>query len=143
MSTSSINLLPILIVFVAPLLLGGALVFAAFRLRRKWARVTSGAFGALFLIAFVFAMIAFAPYMWASHLESRWHPANPKTKVELESYLSLYSQHDILPSQSDWGRSHELHPGERMTQYLLLWTAPLDVVYSSNDMVLAIYTSYE
>jgi len=143
MSTSSINWLPILLVFVAPLLLGGLLVLAAFRLRRKWARVVSAVFGALFLVAFGFAVVSFAPYVWASHLESRWHPANPKTKAELESYLSLYSQHNIQPSQSDWGRSHQLQPGERMTQYLLLWSAPLDVVYSSNDVVVAIYTSYE
>lgn len=30
-----------------------------------------------------------------------------------------------------------------MTQYLLLWNAPLDVVYTSNDVIVAIYTSYE
>lgn len=143
MSTFPINMLLILIIFVALLLLGGALVFSAFRLRSKWARVTSGAFGTLFLIAFVFAMISYAPYFWALHLESKWDPANPKTKAELESYLSLYSQPDIQPSQSVWGRSHKLHPGERMTQYLLLWSAPLDVVYSSNNIVVAIYTSYE
>ena len=103
MSTSSVNWLPILIVFVAPLLLGSILVIAAFRLRRKWARVTSGVLGSLFWIGFAFAMISFVPYVWALHLESKWHPASPKTKAEFESYLSLYSQHDIQTSQSDWG----------------------------------------
>lgn len=143
MTTSSVNLLPILIVFVVPLLLGCAFIVAAFRLRRRWTRLTSGVFGSVFLTAFCFAVISFAPYVWASLLESKWYPANPKTKAELESYLSLYSRHDIQPSHSDWGRDHQLKPGERMTQYLLLWSAPLDVVYSSNDTIVAIYTSYE
>ena len=143
MITSFVNLLPILIVFVTPPLIGCTLVVAAFRLRRKWTRLTSGVFGSVFLIAFCIAVISFAPYLWASLLESKWYPANPKTKAELESYLSLYAQHDIQPLHSDWGRNHQLKPGERMTQYLLLWSAPLDVVYSSNDMIVAIYTSYE
>ena len=30
-----------------------------------------------------------------------------------------------------------------MTQYLLLWNAPLEVVYTSNNKIVAIYTSYE
>src|SRR5512133_2477335 len=103
MSTSSINWLPILIVFVAPVALGAVLVIAAFRFRRKWARWASGITGASFLLLFLAAVIWFAPYVWALHLESKWHPANPKTKAELESFLSLYSQRDIQPSQSDWG----------------------------------------
>jgi hypothetical protein len=143
MSVSSINWLPILIVFVAPLAFGTTLMFAAFRLRKKWARWTTGMAGGLFILTFLAAVVWFAPYMWASHLESRWHPTNPKTKTELESFLSLYSQRDIQPSESGWGSNHQLQPGERMTQYLLLWNAPLDVVYTSNDTIVAIYTSYE
>lgn len=143
MSISSINWLPILTLFVAPLLCGGLLVLTAPRLRRKWARVVSAVFGSFFLAAFGLAVVWFAPYVWASHLEKQWHPAKPKTRAELEAHLSLYSQQDIHPSQSGWGRKHQLQPGERMTQYLLLWNAPLDVVYSSHDAVVAIYTSYE
>jgi len=143
MSGSSINWLPIVILFVAPLAFGTVLIFAAFRLHRTWARCAAGIIGLLFVLAFTAAVIWFGPYMWASHLESKWYPANPKTKMELESFLSLYSRHDIQPSQSDWGRGYQLQPGERMTQYLLLWSAPLDVVYTSNDAIVAIYTSYE
>lgn len=143
MSSSSASWLLLLIVFVAPLLLGGALVVAAFRSRRRWARVTSGLVGALFLTGFGFAVFSFAPYVWACHLESQWQPASPKTKTELESYLSFYSHRDVQPSRSGWGRSHQLRAGERMTQYRLLWSAPLDVVYSSDDVIVAIYTSYE
>ena len=33
--------------------------------------------------------------------------------------------------------------GERMIQYRLLYSAPLDVVYTSNNTIVAIYTSYE
>jgi len=140
---TSPNLLPMLILFIIPFLLGGLLVFAAFRQCRKSTRVTRAIFGALLMTVFGFAVISFAPYAWAIHLEGRWRPASPKTKAELESYLSLYSQRDIQPSRSSWGRDYQLRLGERMTQYLLLWNAPLDVVYSSNDMVISIYTSYE
>jgi len=119
------------------------LTIAAFRLRRKWARIVAGIGGSIFMAGFVAAVLIFAPYLWALHLESSWSPAQPKTRSELESYLSLYSQKDISPMQSEWGRNHVLQPGERMTQYLLLWSAPLDVVYRSNDMIGAIYTSYE
>jgi len=143
MSTSSLNWLPILVIFIAPLALGTTMLIAAFRFRKKWTRWMTGITGALFMLFFLAAVIWFAPYVWASHLESKWHPANPKTKAELESFLSLYSQRDIQTSQSDWGRDHQLQPGERMTQYLLLWNAPLDVVYTSNDTIVAIYTSYE
>jgi hypothetical protein len=36
-----------------------------------------------------------------------------------------------------------LAPGERMVQYLLLWHAPLDVVYDRQDGIRMIFTSYE
>lgn len=143
MSTSSINWLPILIVFVAPFALGVTMMFASFRLRKNWIRCTTRTTGLLFLCGFLAAVVCFAPYMWARHLEARWHPANPKTKVELESFLSLYSKRDIQPSESGWGRHHQLQPGERMTQYLLLWKAPLDVVYTSSNTIVVTYTSYE
>lgn len=137
------NWLPIVIFFATPLALGVLFMFAAFRLRRTWARYSAGVIGLMCVLAFAASVIAFGPYMWASYLESRWRPVNPKSRAELESFLSLYSRRDIQPSQSDWGRGHQLEPGERMTQYLLLWNAPMEVVYSSNDGIVAIYTSYE
>ena len=143
MSISSINWLPILIVFIAPFALGVTMIFASFRLRKKWIRWTIRATGLLFPCGVLAALVCFAPYIWARHLESRWHPANPKTQVELELFLSLYSQSDILPPESGWGSHHQLQAGERMTQYLLLWYAPLDVVYTSSNTIVAIYTSYE
>jgi len=97
----------------------------------------------MLVLASIAFVVGYGPYVWASHLESKWHPANPKTRVELESFLSLYTKREIQPSQSDWGRSYKLQPGEHMIQYLLLWSAPLDVVYTSNDTIIAIYTSYE
>ena len=143
MSNSSINWLPVLIAFVAPFALGATMMFASFRLWKKWIRWVTRATGLLFLCGFLTAVACSAPYMWARHLEARWHPAKPKTKVELESFLSLYSQRDIQPSESGWGRHHQLQAGERMTQYLLLWNAPLEVVYTSSDTTVGIYTSYE
>jgi hypothetical protein len=126
-----------------PLLLAGILLIAAFRLRRRKIRLISGVLGALLLTVVTATSISIAPYLWAIHLEAQWTAANPKTKIELESHLSLYSQRSINPSQSAWGRNYQLQPGERMTQYLLLWNAPLDVVYSPDDKIIQIYTSYE
>jgi|AntAceMinimDraft_17_1070374.scaffolds.fasta_scaffold292274_1 hypothetical protein len=82
-------------------------------------------------------------YFYASLLEYRWVKAEPKTKPELEQYLYLYSTEMIQPSQSMWGWDYELKNDEKMVQYLLLWKAPLDVVYDSNDNIKMIYTSYE
>ena len=82
-------------------------------------------------------------YIFALILEDRWTKANPKTRIELEQYLYLYSTKTIQPSQSMWGWDYELKNGEQMVQYLLLWNAPLDVVYDSNDNIRMIYTSYE
>jgi hypothetical protein len=141
--TAHSNFWPLFFMFILPLSLAMALLIAAFRLRRKWARITSGIVGLLFLLAFGISVVQFAPYAWALHLESKWTQAQPSTKAQLESLLSLYSQHDIQPTQSLWGHDHELHSGERMVQYLLLWREPLDVVYSTNDRIVAIYTSYE
>jgi len=143
MPTSSINWLPILIVFVAPFAIGVTMVLVSFRLRKNWIRWTTRATGLFFLCGFLAAVVSNAPYLWARHLEARWQPADPKTKVELESFLSLYSQRDIQPSESDWGSHHQLKSGERMTQYLLLWNAPLEVVYTSSNTIVEIHTSYE
>ncbi|MDB6068565.1 MAG: hypothetical protein JWR26_4773 [Pedosphaera sp.] len=83
------------------------------------------------------------PYWWALHLETKIAAANPTTQAQLEAFLSLYTQREIQPSQSDWGHDYQLQPGERMTQYLLLYRAPLDVVYTSSNTIVAIFRSYE
>lgn len=103
------------------------------------------------LLTFVLAIIlmvwltstGITAYIFALVLEERWNKAQPKTRNELEQYLYLYSTKTILPSQSMWGWNYELKDDEKMVQYLLLWKAPLDVVYDSNDNIRAIYTSYE
>jgi len=66
MSLSSINGLPILLLFAAPFMLGGILLLAAFRTRRKRVRVACASFASVLLAAFAFAVISFAPYVWAS-----------------------------------------------------------------------------
>ncbi len=143
MTIASVNWLAVILIFIAPLVLSGGLIIIAFRSHRKWACWIAATGGAIFLVVFLVVIAGSAPYFWALHLESKWFPANPKTKVELESYLSLYSKREIQPSESGWGSNHHLQAGERMTQYLLLWSAPLDVVYTSDDRVVAVYTSYE
>jgi hypothetical protein len=138
-----INWWPIIILFVLPLSLGTALLLVAPRFPRKWARVAARVIGSAFLLAFFAAAVEIAPYFWALHLESKWSAAKPTTKAQLESCLSLYTQRDIQPTQSAWGKDYKLGPGERMTQYRLLYSAPLDVVYSSSNTIVAMYTSYE
>ncbi len=85
----------------------------------------------------------FLAYMYAVHLEDQWVPADPKTKAELEAFLHCYSARVIQPKESLWGRGYKLRSGERMVQYLILWSAPLDVVYDAEDNIKATYTSYE
>ena len=142
-STIQTTMLLLLLMLGVPLVAGILLLFLAPRLRRAWAATLAGIGGTLCILAFLFYLIVGGPYLWALHLESKWRPAKPTTMAGLESNLSLYSKRDIAPAQSGWGQNHKLLPGERMTQYLLLWSAPLDVVYTSDNTIVAIYTSYE
>jgi hypothetical protein len=138
-----VNWWPILIIIVLPLILGIASLVVASRFRRKAARITSRALAAIFFAGILWALILMAPYCWALHLEAKWSAANPTTKAQLESLLSLYSEREIQTTQSMWGRDYKLQSGERMIQYRLLYNAPLDVVYTSTNTIVAIYTSYE
>jgi hypothetical protein len=143
--SSNINWLPIGLMFLLPLAMGVGALRVARRFQTRWARLIARLAGAGMLMIFLFFVIGIGPYLWALHLESNWVPAHPKNRAELESYLSLYSKHEIQPSQSPWGNRYQLQSGERMIQYWLLYSsgAPLDVVYTTNDMIVAIYTSYE
>jgi hypothetical protein len=138
-----INCFLIIILFVLPFTLGTAALLFASRFRRKWARITVRIIGSSFLLAFLVSVAEIAPYFWALHLEAKWNAVNPTTKAQLESCLSLYSERQIQTSQSMWGHDYQLQPGERMVQYRLLYTEPLDVVYTSTNTIVAIYTSYE
>ena len=141
--SGSLNWGLILVLFVLPIGLGVASFAVARLLRRRWARITVRVFGSILILAFLGAVAEIAPYLWALHLEDKWHAASPKTKAQLESCLSLYSEREIQTSQSMWGHDYRLQPGERMVQYRLLYSAPLDVVYTSTNTIVAIYTSYE
>ncbi len=101
--------------------------------------------GALSVILFVVVLAAsgIPGYLWAVYLESKWVPAKPRTRAELEQHLLLYSVRSIPPSESPWGRTYKLKPNEFMVQYLLLWSAPLDVVYDDGGQIQRIFTSYE
>ena len=93
-------------------------------------------------IAYTIGTGAFA-YLFALGLEADWYRTDPKTRAELERHLSFYSTRLIEPSRSMWGHRTELECDQRMVQYLLLWSAPLDVVYDSNDRIVRLFTSYE
>ncbi|MEK7949245.1 hypothetical protein [Luteolibacter soli] len=136
------GILLFLAVVLAPLVIGIALLLTARRLKKYWAKILTGLAGSASLMAAAFYLFGMGPYVWALHLESKWRPANPQTKSDLEAKLSGYSTRDIPPAQSEWGHNHKLEPGERMTRYSLLG-APLDVVFTPDDRIVTIYTSYE
>jgi hypothetical protein len=76
-------------------------------------------------------------------LESKWSKPRPTTRAELEKFLHLYSKRQIAPTESLWGKNYKLGNDERMIQYMILWNAPLDVVYDKRGRIVMIYTSYE
>lgn len=139
----SVTIIPILLIFGVPALLAAALIAGAIAVNRRWAKWLLGGLGTLAAAFLALIVVLAAPYMWASYLEARWAPAKPSTRAEMESYLSLYRAREIQPSASDWGRNHVLREGDKMVQYMILWNAPLEVVYDRDDKLLAFYTSYE
>ena len=143
--SSHTNWLGLLIMFLLPLGLGVGAFVAASRMLREGTRALTQLFGYFMLLAFVVLGYFGVSYGWALHLESKWIVANPKTRADLESCLSLYSRHKIQPTQSGWVRGYQLQPGEQMVEYWLLYNAgtPLNVVYSTNDTIVKMYPSYE
>ena len=131
-----------LFLVIAPTIVGIAMILVTRRTSKTWAQITAGSFGVISFFVCVFYLVAMGPYMWALHLESKWRPANPQTMSDLESKLSGYTKTDVQPTQSAWGQGHKLGEGDRMTRYSLMG-APLDVVYSPDDRIVAIYTTYE
>lgn len=142
MATVSSNDLLFLLPSALLFTIGIVTLFAMRRLRRRRLRAVAGVTSTVFFLIAAYSLL-FLPYGWALHLESKWRPANPKSRTELESHLSLYTKRDILPEVSAWGRDHKLQTGERMTRYSLLGLLPLDVVYTSDDAIVTIYTTYE
>ena len=56
---------------------------------------------------------------------------------------AFYTKQAIVPSNSMWGSTYTLKPGERMIQYLVFAKEPLDVVFDRESRVVAAFTSYE
>jgi len=95
-------------------------------------------------------LVVISPFLWdatayiyALRLEHYWLAADPQTRQELETHLSLYSTRQIQTEESSWGNYYQLAENERMIQYRILWKAELDVVYDDRDNVVMILTSYE
>lgn len=112
--------MPYLILYLLPLLLAVLLIFSARRAKRKWLTMISAIAGGIAAALFVTMVCLTAPYFWAIHLESKWFPAHPQTRAEMESFLSLYKARYIQPAESEWGRDHVLRVGDRMVQYMIL-----------------------
>lgn len=139
----SVTIIPILLIFGVPALIAAALFAGAIAVKRRWAKWTLAGLGAVSVALLSVIIAQWGSYMWASHLEAKWFPAKPSTRAEMESYLSLYRAREIQPSASEWGHNHVLREGDKMVQYMILWNAPLEVVYDRDGKLLAYYTSYE
>lgn len=132
-----------ILIYAAPLFLCIVAFLAASRISRTWAKAVVNIAGLAALASFLYIFMSATPYLWACYLESQWKSANPQTREEMESHLSLYKAKEILPTESSWGKYHTLRDGDKMIQYMILWSAPLDVVYDQENKLIAAYTSYE
>ena len=89
-----------LLLVLAPFIVGIVMLLITRRLKKAWAKLLTGFVGACLFLVSAFYLIGTGPYMWALHLESKWRPANPQTRFELEALLAGYTKKDILPTQS-------------------------------------------
>ena len=95
----------------------------------------------ILLVAGVVHTMPFS-YLYCLAREDAWISA--RTEGELEARLPLFrSETEITPKVPGWGSNHKLEDGDRMIRYLIFGKEPLDVVYSSDGTVDAMYTSYE
>ncbi|MEO5715363.1 MAG: hypothetical protein ABIT37_17930 [Luteolibacter sp.] len=137
------SFLVILLFVVLPVAFVSAVFYLARIVKAGWIKGGLTLLGIVLSLGITFYLVNVVPYFWAGHLEAKWTAAHPKTRVEMESYLSLCTMREIQPAQSGWGRNHPMQDGDKMIQYLLFWTQPLEVVYDKNDRMIASYTSYE
>ena len=133
----------IIIFLVLPLIVVAGFILSIRFVSHKFLRRTVCSVLVIIFLPLLWICFSLVSYFYALDLESNWSKAHPTTRVELEKYLHLYSTRQISPGESDWGKDYKLASGERMIQYLILWDAPLDVVYDKGDQIKAIYTSYE
>lgn len=82
-------------------------------------------------------------WMYASYLESKWQRTNPQTRTDLEKILHLYSVTSVDPSESEWGARPQPKKNEHILKYLILWDAPVYVVYDQEDAIVRIFPSYD
>jgi membrane protein YdbS with pleckstrin-like domain len=102
--------------------------------------IASGAFVALLAVAVLY----FTPftYLYCLAAQDSWLAA--KTERELDGRIGVFhTKHTITPTQSMWGHTYSLGPGERMVQYLIFGKEPLDVVFDTESRVVVAFTSYE
>lgn len=101
-------------------------------------------FAALLLMAGLWLFwTANGHYAYCLMNEGRWMKA--QSRGELEAMLHGCNRQPIDPAQSAWGHGYRLKDGETMIQYHILNdpTCPLDVVYDTNHLIQALFTSYE
>lgn len=102
------------------------------------------AIGAALIFGVVIGALYSTPlsYLYCLAREEAWLNATNQNQLE-RSLFAFYSKRQIAPSDSMWGNEHVFDPGQYMIQYLIFAKEPLDVVFSEDGSIDAIYTSYE
>jgi hypothetical protein len=81
-------------------------------------------------------------YLYASSIENSIMSA--KSKIEIENILGdKIKKRNVDVSESGWGSHYSLKSDEYMIQYMIKDTEPLEVVYDTQGLVKAVFTSYE
>ena len=81
-------------------------------------------------------------YLYCLARENSWLQAKTETDLDHRMWM-FYTKRSIAPSNSMWGSSYTLGPGEHMVQYLIFAKEPLDVVFDRQSRVVAAFSSYE
>ena len=81
-------------------------------------------------------------YVYCCFRHPSWQKATNERDLEGRLF-AFYSKLPIDPANSYVGRDHVLQLGQRMTRYLIFDKEPLDVVYTADDAVVAVYPSYD
>lgn len=103
---------------------------------------------------FLVGFLALAVVLWligsgalsylAAHLKyERLVAAKLASQAELERKLWFSSSQSIECSESAWTQSYSADSNRRCRRYLVLGSAPIDVVYDTKGGVVAILSSFE
>ena len=64
-------------------------------------------------------------------------------KADVDKMFYMYTSEKIDINKSLWGKYYQLKRSEYCQQYLILWIEPIDIVYSWDHRVIAVFSSFE